>query len=357
MHNYDMERQRTRIMFNLQGDTKRKRGDPQAFARRATAFFGKEPLPQERIIKNYTGKTLQGHKGKYLVEEKIGEGAVGVVYKGRKFVDKLALGDEVAIKIGMKDPTITNRFRAEALYLTQLDHPSILKCYDYFEDTEVAYLVTELLKGDVLSNILNEMRISIKDAVQVGLLILEALEEIHGTGLVHRDLKPDNIFICEDGTLRIIDFGVSRIEGGVGYGHTTAGVTMGTPEYMSPEQIASSNVDAKADLYSFGIILYELLTGTVPFKSDNPDEKTRSLEIRVQQVEKIPEPVKKYNETVSKELEGVTLRLLSKDKNRRYNSAAEVREDLHRLRDAELLEVTPDTRSPGRRLVDKLLGR
>lgn len=348
-----MDRARTKIMFNLHGAVKQ---NPQAFARRATKFFGKDPLP-DTPKKDYRGTNLQGHRGKYRVGEQIGEGAVGQVYKGTTFVEGLAVGDEVAIKVGIKHPTISSRFRAEALFLTQLNHPSILKCHDYFEDTEAAYLVTELLKGDVLSNILDSMQIPIKEAVAIGILILEALEEIHSAGIVHRDLKPENIFVCEDGVLKIIDFGVSRIEGGVGLTHTTAGVTMGTPEYMSPEQIGDSNVDTKADLYSFGIILYQMLTGVVPFKSDDPDEGTRSLKIRLQQLDTQPEQVTKHNAAVSKDLEALALKLLSKDKTRRYNSATEVKEELEHLREAELLEITPDTRSSGRRLVDKLLGR
>jgi len=348
-----MSQQRTKLMFVLPVSL---RGGEQAFVRRATAFFGKEPLSQDPV-KDYTAKRLKGTKGTYLVERKIGDGSVGAVYKGRRFEDGLAVGDEIAIKIGRKDPAITQRFRAEAFFLTQLSHPSILTCYDYFEDAEATFLVTELLKGAVLSDILKDMRIPIKDAVAMGILILEALEEIHSTGIVHRDLKPDNIFICEDGILKIIDFGVSRLEGGVGFTRTTMGVTMGTPEYMSPEQIASSNVDAKADLYSFGIILYELLTGTVPFKSDDPDEKTRSLMIRTQHIERTPAAVRTLNAAVSKELEAVALRLLSKDKTQRYDSATEVREDLERLRNAGSLESTTDTRPPGRRLLDRLLKR
>ncbi len=350
-----MDRTKTRVMFSFHGVVKK--GSPHAFAKRATAFFGREPLPPDMQKRVYTGTNLQGHKGKYRVGEKIGEGATGQVYKGTTFVEGLAVGEQVAIKIGIKHPTITKRFQAEAFFLTQLDHPYILKCYDYFEDAGAAYLVTELLKGDVLSNILNSMRISIKDAVDIGILILEALEEIHSAALVHRDLKPENIFICDDGVLKIIDFGVSRIEGGVGLTKTEFGVTMGTPEYMSPEQIASSNVDTKADLYSFGIILYQMLAGIVPFRSSDPDESTRTMQIKLQHIEKTPEPVTKHNAAVSRELEAVALRLLSKNKTQRYNSATEIREDLERLRDAELLEATPDTRSPGRRLVDKLLGK
>ncbi len=339
----------TRLMFSLPPADAAKADRTRLFGARMTQIMTRNKPAPDRAIPVadpvYTGRVIRvKSKGDiqqvYQIGEQIGEGGLAYVYKGTRVGDR----EEVAIKIlklDVQEERVKERFLAEGFFLTQFDHPNILKCYGALKQDNTVYLIIELLKGDTLTNILRQIKLSVQDAVAVTLLIIDGLEEAHSAGVVHRDLKPENIFVCEDGTLKIIDFGVSRVEGGTGFGFTAKGTTLGTAEYMAPEQISDSNVDARADIYSLGIILYEMLAGAVPFTNENRDEQTRIMAIMMRHLNEKPKPIKDANQRVSEQLESLVSKLLAKNKDERYRTAIEVKEDLERLRDNGLLEAEP----------------
>src|SRR3954462_14757960 len=219
---------------------------------------------------------------KYKLLRLLGDGGMGSVYEA----EHLRLGTHVAIKVLHSDLArrsgLIDRFLQEARVSAQIRSPHVVQVTDVESTPDgVAYLVMELLQGEPLSNLeKRERTLAVPTACEYTLQILQALEAAHSLGVVHRDLKPDNVFVTFDGTkpvIKLIDFGIAKLkraEGATGAGHknlTVAGMMMGTPEYMAPEQAYSAtDVDARADLYSVGVILYEMLSGQTPAQGDDP---------------------------------------------------------------------------------------
>ncbi len=217
--------------------------------------------------------------GRFVIEKKLGAGGMGAVYKARQ----ADLGREVAVKVLLEELTSNDtqarRFTVEALAVSRLKHPNTIQIFDFGKSEQGRlYIAMELLEGETLNDRIRTLRrMPVRMALRILAQVAAALDEAHGKGIIHRDLKPENIFLVRVGEdpdfVKVLDFGVAKLRDGVGDGQgtlTKAGSIFGTPRYMSPEQASARPVDARSDLYSLGIILYEMLAGSPPFDSETP---------------------------------------------------------------------------------------
>ncbi len=281
------------------------------------------------------GRTLAG---KFVVESFIGGGAMGAVYRARQ----LSLDKSIAIKVLhgdlVSDPTFIARFEREAKAASRLDHPNSMRVLDYGRDDAdgLCYIAMELLDGKSLFSILREARGPLPDKRTVDLLrqVLAALAVAHEMGVVHRDLKPENIIVLQsksdDGnvieTVKVCDFGMAKVladdrrpeDAGLEK-LTSHGVIVGTPEYMSPEQGKGEELDVRSDLYAVGVILYQMLTGKLPFQADTP------IATVLKHLVEEPKPPSQIIAGVNLGLEAVCLRALKKEREERFASAREMR--------------------------------
>ena len=285
---------------------------------------------------------------RYEVGELIGRGGMASVYRGRD----LTLGREVAIKILESDlaadATFRTRFRLEAQAASRMSHPTIVRVYDAGEDVEtdadgttraVPYIVMELVSGQTLKEIIAAGPVSIDDAIHYTDGILEALEYSHRAGVVHRDIKPGNVMVTSAGQVKVMDFGIARA---VSDSSSTVAATtqiLGTAAYFSPEQAKGEPVDSRADVYSAGVVLYELLTGRPPFRGESP------VAVAYQHVSETPVAPSEIVDTVPRSLDAVVLRALAKDPYQRYQDAGSFR---------AALDATRDGRTPSRKQVGAL---
>ncbi|WP_101847873.1 Stk1 family PASTA domain-containing Ser/Thr kinase [Zhihengliuella sp. ISTPL4] len=263
---------------------------------------------------------------RYRVDELIGHGGMAKVYRGYD----LTLGREVAIKILdpelARDTSFRTRFRLEAQSASRMSHPSIVRVYDAGDPSTVdsssdepPYIVMELVKGTLLKKIIADGPVPVEDAVRYVDGILEALDYSHRAGVVHRDIKPGNVMITDKGQVKVMDFGIARA---VSDSSSTVAETtqiIGTAAYFSPEQAKGEPVDARADLYSTGVVLYELLTGRQPFRGESP------VAVAYQHVSETPVPPSEVNEASPAALDPIVLRALAKDPYQRYPDAAHFR--------------------------------
>lgn len=290
---------------------------------------------------------------RYEVGPMLGVGGMGAVFRGVQ----LALGRPVAIKILhpalTRDVQIAKRFEREAQSVARLEHPNIVGVVEFGTTADRGYkfIVMQLLEGTELHNLLGEP-LHARRAVDFMLQILGALDHAHQHGVIHRDLKPENVFVTRDhegrDQLKLVDFGIAKMvgEGGaqVGEAMTKLGLVFGTPAYMSPEQATGSEVDARADLYSAGIIFYQMLAGAAPFENDDPVALIRM------QVALDPPPLP---ETIHPQLRHFVTTLLQKERDKRYVSAAEARQTLEGLLDEvgdldDTTQLSPISPAPDR---------
>ncbi len=267
---------------------------------------------------NLIGKMLNN---RYEVLEKIGNGGMATVYKAKCHV----LNRYVAIKI-LKDEFTTDsefikKFNTEAQSAASLAHPNIVQIYDVCNEDNLYYIVMELIQGKTLKEIINEDGIlSWKWSVNIAIQIASALETAHKNNIIHRDIKPHNIIITEDGIAKVTDFGIAKA---VSNSTITAfGTTIGSVHYFSPEHARGGYTDAKSDLYSLGIVMYEMLTGRVPFDADTP------VSVALKQVQEEPVDPIKYNENIPISVNRIILKAMQKDPNLRYQNATEMLKDL-----------------------------
>jgi serine/threonine protein kinase/predicted Zn-dependent protease len=274
--------------------------------------------PKEELT---TGSTFAS---RYQIIEELGRGGMGRVYK--------ALDKEVNEKIALKlikpeiarDKKTIERFRNELKFARKIRHKYVCQMYDLSIEEGGYYITMEYVRGDDLKGLIRRMgRFSAAQAINITRQVCEGLVEAHKLGVVHRDLKPQNIMIDQNGNARIMDFGIARSLKGKGL--TGAGVMIGTPEYMSPEQVEGKEVDQRSDIYSLGVILYKMMTGQTPFQGDTP------FTIGVKHKSEIPQNPKKLNDQISDDLSQVILRCLEKEKKKRYQSAGELRNDLQNI--------------------------
>jgi serine/threonine-protein kinase len=267
---------------------------------------------------NLIGKMLDN---RYEILEKIGNGGMATVYKAKCHV----LNRYVAIKI-LRDEFTTDtefikRFNTEAQSAASLTHPNIVSIYDVGNEDNLYYIVMELIQGKTLKEIINEDGIlSWKWSVNIAIQIASALETAHKHNIIHRDIKPHNIIITEDGMAKVTDFGIAKA---VSNSTITAfGTTIGSVHYFSPEHARGGYTDAKSDLYSLGIVMYEMLTGRVPFDADTP------VSVALKQVQEEPiEPIT-LNENIPVSVNRIILKAMQKEPSMRYQNATEMLEDL-----------------------------
>lgn len=268
---------------------------------------------------------------RYQLGELIGRGGMADVYEG---VDT-RLGRIVAIKLLKSDlandPTFEARFRQEAQASARMAHPTIVRIYDAGEEELVdgngntvrrPYIVMEFVKGRVLRDILHERQLTLEESIEYANGVLTALETSHNAGIIHRDIKSANVMITDAGAVKVMDFGIARaISDSSSTQAHTSGI-VGTAQYFSPEQARGENVDARTDLYSTGVLLYEMLAGQPPFRGET------AVSVAYQHVSEAVTPPSKHNSKVTPSLDQVVIHSMAKDRNERFQSAAEFRDHL-----------------------------
>ncbi|WP_433776042.1 Stk1 family PASTA domain-containing Ser/Thr kinase [Microbacterium sp. gxy059] len=274
--------------------------------------------------------------GRYRVDALIGRGGMASVHRGYD----LTLGRTVAIKILHRDlasdDTFRTRFRLEAQAASRMAHPSIVRVFDAGEAVEAdgaetrhtPYIVMELVRGTLLKDVLRDGPVAADEASRYVDGILEALEYSHRAGVVHRDIKPANVMITDSGQVKVMDFGIARAVSDTSATVAETTTILGTAAYFSPEQAKGDAVDARADIYSTGVVLYELLTGQPPFRGDSP------VSVAYQHVREAPVPPSQANPAAPARLDPIVLRALAKDPAQRFPDAAAFREALDAAMDS-----------------------
>ena len=273
----------------------------------------------------YTGKRLDG---RYEIHELLGVGGMAVVYRAYDTIDDRM----VAIKI-LKDEFSGNseflrRFRNESKAIAVLSHPNIVKVYDVSFGDRMQYIVMEYVDGITLKEYLDQQKeVRWKEAIHFTVQILRALQHAHEKGIVHRDIKPQNIMLLQDGTIKVMDFGIARFARSET--RTITDKAIGSVHYIAPEQARGDLTDEKADIYSVGVMLYEMITGQLPFEADN------AVSVAIMQLQANPTLPREINPEVPEGLQDITMKAMQKTPSQRYQSAAEM------LRDIELFRRDP----------------
>jgi serine/threonine protein kinase len=256
--------------------------------------------------------------GNYKIEQKLGEGGMGEVFRG---VDMM-LEREVAIKFLRPElasqAQVVERFRSEAVTLAKLNHPNIATLFNFMRQGDSFIMVLEFVRGVTLDHVIQQRgAIPVEQAVPIFCQVLDGIQEAHNYGIIHRDIKPANMMLTEKGTLKVLDFGIARILGTARM--TRQGNIIGTIEYMSPEQVRGFETDARSDIYSLGMLLYEMLTGRCPFDIQN------EFELMKAQIEQHPVPPRQLNPGIPEAVEQAIWKSIAKDPAHRFQNASEFR--------------------------------
>ena len=266
----------------------------------------------------------------YRVVSRLGQGGMGAVY----LADDTRLGRRVALKVlppdVAADPDRMHRFVQEAKLASALTHPNVAYIHEIGQDGDLWFLAMEYVDGVPLTNLIREGPMRIEDILPIGIQVADALDDAHQKGIVHRDIKPANLMLTPRGHVKVLDFGLAKREESKRTSEdtqllTSAGMVMGTVEYMSPEQVLGRDVDHRSDIFSLGVVLYEMAAGRLPFNGANATETMA----RILQAQ--PDAIARFNYEVPEEFERTVRKCLEKDRERRYQSARELMVDLKNL--------------------------
>jgi len=293
----------------------------------ATPLPSSKEIPVTETLETPTEELTRGatFASRYEIIEELGKGGMGKVYR----VEDKKIKGEIALKLIKpeiaSDKKIIERFNNELKMARMISHRNVCRMFDLGEEKGAHYITMEYVRGEDLKSMIRMSgQLGVGTTINIAKQVCEGLAEAHRLGVVHRDLKPQNIMIDKEGNVRIMDFGIARSLKAKGI--TGAGVIIGTPEYMSPEQVEGKEAGQRSDIYSLGVILYEMVTGRVPFEGDTP------LSVAIKQKTETPEDPRKLNSQIPEDLSRVLLRCMEKDKEKRYQSSGEVLSELEKIK-------------------------
>lgn len=271
--------------------------------------------------------------GKYDVLSLVGLGGMGLVYKAHHNLMRRSVALKILLPHLASDPDIRKRFQQEAEAASRLSHPNIVAIHDYgMAARGLPFLVMDFLEGKSLSSIIeDEYPVKLERCLDIFIQVCDGLEHAHENKVVHRDLKPSNLLLLNNGTVRILDFGLAKPlpqDGAVHEKLTQTGLVFGSPNYMSPEQCRGMKTDSRSDIYSFGCLIYETMSGLPPFRREDPIETLK------RQITEVPPPLRcEHIQPAEREaMDAIILKSMAKDPARRYQSAAEMKADLLELK-------------------------
>ena len=266
----------------------------------------------------YIGKKLDG---RYEIRELIGVGGMANVYKAYDVLENRVVAVKILREEYMNNDEFMRRFRNESRAISLLDHPNIVKVYDVIFSNRIQSIVMEYIDGITLKDYIEQEHVlRWKEALHFTVQILRALQHAHDKGIVHRDIKPQNIMLLSDGTIKITDFGIARFSRSEN--QTMTDKAIGSVHYISPEQAKGDTTDAKADIYSVGVMMYEMLSGKLPFESDSP------VSVAIKQIADTATPLRELNPAVPEALAAITERAMAKEPRERYPSAQAMLADI-----------------------------
>ena len=270
----------------------------------------------------YIGKRLDG---RYEIKEIIGVGGMAMVYKAYDTIDDRIVAVKILREEFLANEEFRRRFKNESKAIAVLSHPNIVKVYDVSFGDEIQYIVMEYIDGITLKQYIErKQRLDEREAVYFTIQILRALQHAHSKGIVHRDIKPQNIMLLKDGTIKVTDFGIARFSRSEQ--RTMTDKAIGSVHYISPEQAKGEFTDEKSDIYSVGVMLYEMLTGQLPFEADS------AVSVAIMQLQREPVWPRQINENIPLGLEQIVMHAMEKDPEKRYQSATEMLTDLEAFR-------------------------